>query len=654
MAKSLLLLIFTCLTVQIANAQRINYCSQSKINTYNKLHNKTRASVSDNLLMAKYDVNYYFLTIAAENYKVSISGNTVIQARVLANQLDTVCFELHQNYTIDSVIYNNTSIAFAHVLDIGYAYLPTPLSASSNFNINIYYHGTAPTGNQSAIDNGLNSKSSPSWGNRVTWSLSQPYSAYHWFPCKQFLRDKVDSSRVHIITSDSNKAGSNGLLVGIDTLGNGKVKYMWKNTNPIDYYLISIAVAKYIDYSYKTVLSNGDSLLVQNYVYNNPGTLTSFKTQIDFVGPMITYLDSLLIPYAFANEKYGHCMAPLSGGMEHQTMTTLGFFQFGIDAHELAHQWFGDAVTCNSWNDIMINEGFASYGEYLIRNRLVDYADAQSYMQDAHTNVMSVLDGSVYCNNDTSNARVFSSRLSYDKGNAVIHTLRFILGDSIFFKTLKTFLTQYKFSTASIPNLKTVAETVSGKNLSNYFNEWIYGEGFPIYSVEYNNNAGFLTLNITQTTSTNITPLFTTPLPITIKSAQGDTTIVFPINSASEYITIPFNKSISTMVIDSDNWIINKDGSIKANSTLMPASITELNTSKCLVFPNPVTGNILSIDCNGAQLKSMQLISVEGAIIKQVNFSNQLSTHGIANGTYFVKTITLNGTTQLHKISITQ
>src|SRR5690606_33758647 len=117
---------------------------------------------------------------------------------------------------------------------------------------------------------------------------------------------------------------------------------------------------------------------------------------------------------------------PLSGGMEHQTMTTQGYFEKGLTTHELGHQWWGDNVTCESWADIWVNEGFASYSEYLMLENLYPN-ETTSHMLDIHNNVKSNPNGSVWVQDSLNESRIFSGRLTYDKGAAIVHTFRFIM-----------------------------------------------------------------------------------------------------------------------------------------------------------------------------------------------------------------------------------
>ena len=141
------------------------------------------------------------------------------------------------------------------------------------------------------------------------------------------------------------------------------MRYEWKSRHPIDYYLISVSVAPYLEYL-NYAHPPRPTVPVVNYVYNQ-AALGNFQSEIDRTPGFIENYSALCGLYPFADEKYGHSMAPLGGGMEHQTMTTQDGFNFTLTAHELFHQWFGDNVTCGSWEDIWLNEGFASYGEYL-------------------------------------------------------------------------------------------------------------------------------------------------------------------------------------------------------------------------------------------------------------------------------------------------
>jgi aminopeptidase N len=611
--------LFILISWLAASAQEIPYthpCAAHKQKLVGKNYKATRTTVNDVALMAKYDVHNYALLIAAENNTLTIAGATTIGA-IANSTIDTFAFELSTAHTIDSITYNGALLPKWTGTDMGYAKLNSTIPAGSNFAITVHYHGTCVNTGASAIGYGFNTDTSPSWGNSVTWTLSQPYSAYQWFACKQALQDKADSSSVSIITSKTNKAGSNGKLISIDTLANNKVRYNWKSNYPIDYYLISIAVAQYVDYSFyahPTSLPN-DSIYIQNYVYNNPATLPNFKTRIDTIAQMIEYFSDKVSLYPFAKEKYGTCMAPLSGGMEHQTMTTEGFHEFTLNAHELFHQWFGDNVTCKTWSDIFVNEAFASYGEYLALEKLRSLASAQADMAAVHNRVMASAGGSIYFT-DTTNARIFDSRLTYDKGSAVVHSLRFVLGDSAFFKTLTNFQNTYANGTASITDFKTIAETTSGKNLTDFFDQWVYKQGFINFNAQYASDGKQIIIVVNHTGSVSSNNLYKTPLEIRCKSASGDTTILVNITQNAHTFTIPSTKSINGLVIDPNNWLLNTSV-VSANPNLF-VGIASLDAQQSLqVYPNP-SHDYFTIA--GAELcNAYTITNITGDVIAQGN-----------------------------------
>jgi len=171
---------------------------------------------------------------------------------------------------------------------------------------------------------------------------------------------------------DDCMAGSNGVLTNIVELPNNKKRFEWKSNYPINYYLLSYAVAEYQDYSIYAHPEGSEPILIQNFVYDNSYYLSGNKEDIDHTIDLIEVFSDKFGFYPFVNEKYGHCLTTLGGGMEHKTITTLVSFGFGLVAHELGHMWFGDYVTCATWKDIWINEGFVSYTEYVAAENLFD------------------------------------------------------------------------------------------------------------------------------------------------------------------------------------------------------------------------------------------------------------------------------------------
>lgn len=349
-------------------------------------------------------------------------------------------------------------------------------------------------------------------------------------------------------------------------------------------------------------------------------------------------------------------MAPFGGGMEHQTMTSLGFFDYYVDAHELGHQWWGDNVTCKSWGDIWINEGFASYTEHLV----AQYLDPTNFMPNlnaAHNSVMSQAGGSVFfTNHDTVDANViFSSRLTYDKGGAIIRSLQFLTNnDSLWFNTLRGFQNTYKNSTASVIDFKNYYQTQTGINATQFFNQWYYGEGYPSFTVKYNFANSVFYLKSTQSVSMpNVTPLFITPLEYKIsRTGYADTTIRVSHAIATENYSFALNGTVTAVVCDPNNWIINKVVGPTRDATLgvivEPPSTTGVLENEELnnfyIGPNPTNG-FLSIHKTSAELCKAQVMDLNGKLISEQAFythaSFDLSNYSI--GIYVVKIIDKDG-----------
>lgn len=603
-----------------------------------------------------YDVKFVHLNLNLERNTKYISGNVKTVATVTVSVMDTFMCALHQVFTIDSIKINNVLVSYIRQ-DSSVKCKVTPSFVSgTSFTTQIFYKGTAPSGG-SAIGSGFSTGTSGSWGNQATWSLSESFVAYHWWPCKQSLTDKIDSSWVFVTTDSLNKAGSNGLLKNVVIVGNKK-RYEWKSRYPIDYYLISVAVAKYKEYNLyaKPQYLANDSILIQNYIYdgaiNNNTWINGQKVALNKMPQVLNFLSNMYGIYPFYKEKYGHCMAPFGGGMEHQTMTSLGFFEYYINAHELGHQWWGDQVTCKSWGDIWINEGFASYTEHLVAQYL-DLPNFATNLNAAHNAVMAQPGGSVFFTGaDTMNTpRIFSSRLTYDKGGAIVHSLRFLTNnDSLWFQTLRGFQNTYKNSTASAIDFQNYYQTATGINPTVFFNQWYYGQGYPTFNVRFHQRNGNLLLRSSQSTSfPSSVAVFTTPVQYSVsRLGKPDTLIRLPHAIAVENYTLAMTGTITGVVCDPQNWLINKS-TVSRDTTLgyvapppvdpNPAGLAvNENFTTISIGPNPVK-QLLRIS-NPANLSgSLYLYDLQGRLLKEQKLSSdcELDLENCAAGVYLLQ-----------------
>lgn len=590
-------------------------------------------------LVHQYDVNFYFLNLDVSHTTVQLGGTTEIHATVTVPVLDTFAFELITQHTISNITFNG--IQYTQFSREGDNVLVpvAPLSIGDTFIASISYSGTPPTGGFFA---GVSNATSSLWQKTVTWTLSEPFAAKDWFPCKQVLTDKADSVWVFLTAPPATMAASQGLLTNVVSLPDNRNRFEWKSKYPIAYYLISFAVADYQEYNIYAFPQDmsGDSLLVQNFVYNHPNYLPQNQNKIDATVPMIELFSEVFTPYPFPDEKYGHALTQLGGGMEHQTMTTIGNFEFDLVAHELGHMWFGDNVTCATWSDIWINEGFATYSNYLAQEMLNGWISGQNFMINTQNNVMSQNGGSVYIPpseiSPDNISRIFNGRLSYRKGAAIIHVLRHeINDDALFFDVLQNFQSLYADSTATGEDFKSVAEDITGMDLQQFFNQWYYGEGYPKYDIEWYMEGDNLIMNVLQTTSSS-TPLFDMTMSYRIHFPDNNTQIIRLHQSQNfEQFVIPVNQPVLSIQVDPDNWTFEK-----VNSLIV--GVPDYANPAYFTFgPNPAS-NQIAIYCPQAiqnELK-MELCDLSGKIILSeqiINTQQNIALDQLAKGTYLLR-----------------
>ncbi len=574
-----------------------NECSKWKSGqAHEKSNTLTVAQIDET---KKYDVHYYALDVSITDANTDIAGTGEIHATAKVN-LDSALFELYNTMTITEIRVNGTPVTYSR--NATAIKVPVNASPGQAFIIAVDYNGTPPTTGQNPMGgSGLASHTDNTYNVTTTSSLSQPFSAYEWWPCKQYLGDKADSSSVKMTVPSNCKAGSNGLLVATVDLGNGTTRYEWKNNHPIDYYLISVAVGKYDEYiTYSHPNGAPNPVMIQDYIYQNPQFLTDWEFQINETGKIIELYSKLYGLYPFYDQKYGHCVSQIGGGMEHQTMTTQSSFDANLNAHELGHQWFGDHVTCASWADIWVNEGFATYSQYLYLEHMVPTARAQQ-MTAYHNSVMQYLDGSTYVyGTDTLNTfRIFDYRLTYAKGASIINTMRFIINnDSLFFQGLKDYQINFADSVATGLDVEASLENASGVDLSHVFEEWYYGGGYPTYNLRWNTVGHDLSLEITQYPSSYWeTQKFTNPLEISFtRENLPDTTIRFQVSElVNQYYLQHLGRITGVQAIDPYDWIVNKSDTIihDPNFTATPASGTTIPDVE--ISPNPTDGPLLIV-----------------------------------------------------------
>lgn len=537
-----------------------------------------------------------------------------------ADSMQEFKLELSDSLVTDSVQMNGNHIAFTHLGNILTANFGQYLSAAQLDSISIYYHGVPPSsgfGSFAAETHGPNNIP-------VLWTLSQPYGAKDWWPAKQDLNDKIDSVDIYVIAPSTYKAASNGVLVSEIINGTDKITY-WKHRYPIAAYLIAIAVSDYTVFTNQVALSNG-TLDVVNYVYNE--SLGQAQLALNEMNEHLVFFDSLFIPYPFMNEKYGHAQFNWGGGMEHQTISFVGGFSYELLAHELAHMWFGDHVTCGSWQDLWLNEGFATYATGLCYERFSPNLYWKIWKANQVDFITSSPDGSVFVTDTSTIARLFDARLTYSKAAMLLHMIRWKIGDDDFFEALRNYQNNPLLSHNYARNidLKNEFEWQSQQNLDELFNDWYWGEGYPSYTLNYDqDNSNLVTFTLSQSQSHPSVGFFEMPVPIRFKNATQDTMIVFEHMFSGQSFFAQLSFKVDSVIIDPDNWIVCNQNVVASTQNTPPSN------QGILLFPNPASEKLhLIIKGQLAErIQEIQIFSVDGQEVTDKVFYTTNATNGI-------------------------
>jgi aminopeptidase N len=611
--KKLLIVLISMAFVKYAFSQQNE---QKKIVAQEKQAFLHKKNMQTSMASNNYDVKYHRCKWSVDPASNFIDGEVSTHFVSLTSGLNSITLDLTLQLTVDSVQYHTQNITFNHSAnDALVLNLPTTIALGVLDSVTVYYHGVPGNSGFGAFIQSTHNNIP------IIWTLSEPYGAKDWWPCKQTLNDKIDSLDIVVTTPMNYRVGSNGLLLDEYVQGTNKI-YHWKTKYPIAAYLVAFAVTNYAVYSDYVSQASGNNLQVLNYVFPEDSVYASNLTP-DIINT-IQFFDSLTIEYPFSQEKYGHAEFGWGGGMEHQTMTFVVDFTHSLLAHECAHQWFGDHITCGTWEDIWLNEGFATYFEGLTEERFFPAAWL-TWRTEHRASIVSQPDGSVKCSDTTDVNRIFNGRLSYSKGAYLLHMLRWKIGDSMFFTALKNYQTNPSLANgyARTLDLKNEFESTSGQNLSVFFNQWYSGEGYPSYQIAWNQNATVLTFTVNQTQSHNSVSFFEMPIPIQLVGNGMDTTLVFNHQSNGQVFTANINFVVDSVLFDPEMHLISAHNTITSTNDL---AIDNIGWS---VFPNPTISDItIQFTKPSTEKILMEISDVNGKILKQ-----EWEQNGIKNGT---------------------
>ena len=511
-----------------------------------------------------YDVLHYRLTIEADLRKKTVAGEAEITLVPLGPLFDEVLLDAAAGMSISRVRVDGTGREYAHSGDTLDIPLGVPYDVTDTLTVTVDYSVTAPP-------KGLYFSGPDETDPGKRWqvySQGESMDNHHWFPCYDFPNDKATSEMIVTVES-AFTAISNGKLVGAQKDASGaKTTFHWREDLPHVSYLVSLVAGEY-----SLVEDSWRGKPIMNYVYESDvrDAPRSFEKT-----PAMMDLFSEITGYPYPWEKYGHALvqdfifagqenvsiSTLTDGTIHDSRAHLDRNSDGLVAHELAHQWFGDLVSFRDWSEAWLSEGFATYLT-LLSEGSDKGADEYSYqLWQTQENVASSDVGDRrrptvtkrYVHPDN----LFDNRI-YGKGACVLHMLRKTVGDELFLKGLRKYVAEYAFRSAETNQFRLVMEEVTGRNLDWFFDQWIYGAGYPRFEIAQRWDAATRSVIVTvrqAQTPDSLTGIFTTPVDILVWVGDEPETFTEMITDSVHEFTYPAYREPKLIIFDKGNNIL--------------------------------------------------------------------------------------------------
>lgn len=640
--KRLLIVLLTILPFQIFGQENpFEFINEKQDACSRGYHGLIKTVEND--LADQYDITFTRLEIFSENTSSFIEARAYIEAKVVADSMTTFSIGLSSQMSIDQILFEATAVTFIHQDGEIQFELETPKYEGETFHLIIDYEGSGyDPGNYAG---GLHfTTSDPDFNYEDhSYTFNQPYGSDVWFPCKQVLSDKIDSLDIWVTTNASQRVSANGLLVEQVDMDNGTTQYKWQTRHPIAYYLVAFNIFSYSEYNFYCNPEGFDeSIFIQNFLVDEEH-IELMGEELDLTCEAMDLYSNLFGIYPFHDEKYGHSIWGKGFGMEHQTITSMPYdIDFRRLSHELSHQWFGNMVTCGTWLDIWLNEGFATYFDYLALKHIISDQVGEDRMAYYHERAMVYPNGSVYVPAPAINnaSRIFNYKLSYCKAAAVIKMLRFeIQDDELFWEILTNYLDQFKNGNATTEDFINVVNQTTGESYDWFFDQWIYGEGYPTYSGNWYQDQDTLYLEVTQEVSyPAVTPFYDMLMQYEIRYPGGDTTVFLRQEQPTQLFKIPIEEYVTNIVIDPENETLNQDEGMVE----MPVGATADKVLREIkVFPNPFTEELrisLSTELSGSF--EFSLFGNKGNLLKSSQDHAQeitIDTKNLVPGLYIIK-----------------
>jgi aminopeptidase N len=600
-------LLFTlCLSILLSGFsqfdEELKHHSEDEINRYTKSIFQT-----DNIFNYHYDIVFHRIEHSVNPNQNYISGSVTSYFVPDANFGSTIRFDFSHAFTVNAILYHGDTVSYNlanYVLEI---FLQGGPTAGQIDSVRIEYEGVP--GGQSGFVQDYHGPLSPNVP--IIYTNSEPYWSRDWWPCKQSLSDKIDSIDIILTMPQQYKSASNGLIVS-DVVDAGKRTTHWKHRYPIVHYLVAYTITNYQFSMQKVEMPNGDSLEIHNYLW--PEDYNNHNTPSDIIIDIMQFYNQKFLPYPYSDEKYGQATWTRNGAMENQTMTFTGNYTTTLMAHELAHHWFGNYVTCGSWPEIWLNESFATFAAAIVLEELFDESDWLNWKTSTITSVTNQLEGSVFVYDTVSASNVFNYRMVYQKGAIMLNMLRWELGDEDFYQGIQNYLldTAIAHKFASSDQLIQHWEDEGDTSLTGFFADWLYGQGYPQYDVVFNqDNLNQLSVNIQQTTTHPSVEFFEMHVPIRFSGLTEDTILIFHHTVNDQDFMASLGFEVTDAAFDPDKWLLTRYPTING----MTSSFS--SKGQFIIYPNPATKKIL-INCPGDQpVDLLEIYDASGKLVHQ-------------------------------------
>ncbi len=506
-----------------------------------------------------YDALHYLIKLKLDLDRKSFEGAATVTLSSFRDGLEACVLDAEE-FTVTSVVDDyGTPLKFEQSDKELKVVLLRPAKFGEIVTFTCEYKGREPRQGLRFVDE---TPDSP----RLVWSDSWPDNVHHWFPCFDYPNDKATSEIVATVKAGL-KVASNGRLVGVvEDKAAGTSTFHWSQDLPHSTYLIFLAAAPYV-----VVRDSYGNLPVNYWVY--PGDEAKARPTYGKTPAMIAFFNEIF-GYDYPWQKYDQISVPLGGGAESTSATAMtsrimvseadepDFSAIGIVSHELAHQWWGDLITLRSWGHAWMNESFGTYSDYLYHRH--DRGDDEgavnlqnklaAYLREAHARYIRPIVSDRYDKPED----MFDSH-SYPKGALVLHMLRSILGDEIFFKTLSHFLHRYAFDAVDTSDFIRSVKTVTGQNLDWFFDQWLYKPGHPVFEIrsEWDAAKKVARLKVAQVQDfAKGVPVFRVPVSVKIVTAGRSETHRIWIREREETFEFPAETKPLLVRFDAANELI--------------------------------------------------------------------------------------------------